>query len=290
MSEKKTKMTWTEVSTLARAMVPRPGMRLYGVPRGGCVVAALAGRPVDNPQDAEAIVDDIVDSGATRAKWRKMWPRLPFLALVDKTKPLDRRMGWVEFPWEGDELPGEQNVARLIQGIGEDPNRPGLRDTPKRVVKALAEMTSGYQQDPATILARDFETDGYDEMVLSRGIEFCSLCEHHMLPFTGVAHVGYVPRRRIVGLSKMARLVECFARRLQVQERLTRQVAEAMLHHLKPMGVGVVVVGRHSCMSCRGVRKPGSDMVTSCMLGVLRTDASARAEFMALCGSAGSQA
>lgn len=175
-------------------------------------------------------------------------------------------------------------VEALLVTIGEDPEREGLQDTPARVVKALLEMTAGYNQEPVEILATTFGADGYDEMVVLRGIRFTSLCEHHLLPFSGVAHVGYVPKDRVVGLSKLARLVECYGKRLQLQERMTRQIAEALIEHLEPLGAGVVVSAQHSCMGCRGVRQPDAAMVTSAMLGVLRTDAAARTEFMALCG------
>lgn len=145
-------------------------------------------------------------------------------------------------------------------------------------------MTSGYASDPAQILARRFEAD-VDELVLVRGIRFTSLCEHHLLSFSGVAHVGYIPgaARTVVGLSKIPRLVECYAKRLQLQERMTRQIADAMDAHLKPRAVGVVIAARHSCMSCRGVRQPDAEMVTSAMLGMFREDPAARAEFLSLC-------
>jgi GTP cyclohydrolase I len=171
-------------------------------------------------------------------------------------------------------------VYAMLDAIGEDPKREGLVDTPARVVKALKEMTAGYQEDPGQILSRTFAVE-YDEMVVLRDIDFTSLCEHHMLPFMGKAHVGYMPGDRVVGLSKMARLVHCYARRLQVQERLTQQVANSMQEHLGAAGVGVVVEARHECMACRGVKLPGSTMVTSAMLGSMREPAQ-RAEFLRL--------
>lgn len=178
-------------------------------------------------------------------------------------------------------IESEFAVKALLRLIGEDPDREGLVDTPSRVVKALQEMTDGYGMDAAEILSRTFE-DTCDEMVVVRGIEFTSLCEHHLLPFVGTAAVGYVPGDRIVGLSKLARLVDCYAHRLQVQERMTGQIADAINLHLHPQGVGVIVRARHSCMGCRGVRKPDAEMVTSSMLGVLRNKPAARAEFMAM--------
>lgn len=189
-------------------------------------------------------------------------------------------MTWPGRPTQHD---AELAVATLLGYIGEDPQRPGLADTPARVVRALAELTAGYCDDPAELLARVFPDD-HDEMVVVTGIDFTSLCEHHLLTFTGTAVVGYLPApgAGVVGLSKLARLVDCYARRLQVQERMTSQVADAMVEHLAPLGVGVVVRARHSCMGCRGVRKPGAEMVTSALRGAMRDQADTRAEFLAL--------
>ena len=172
-------------------------------------------------------------------------------------------------------------VMAILDYIGEDCGREGLRDTPARVVKAWKEMTVGYSQDPAEILARDFDGGGYDEVICVPNIELYSTCEHHMIPFHGVAHVAYLPRKRVVGLSKLARLVDCFARRLQIQEQLTMQVADAIQTHLEPRGVAVVVEAKHMCMCARGVGKQKSSMVTSAMRGVFRQPA-ARAEFFKL--------
>lgn len=174
----------------------------------------------------------------------------------------------------------EQAVKTLLEFLGEDPSREGLRETPSRVVRALREMTGGMQEHPGEILGTVFEEE-YDEMVVVQGIEFTSLCEHHMLPFTGTCDVGYVPNGRVVGLSKIPRLVRCFAKRLQVQERMTRAIASAMMRHLSPLGVGVVVRGRHSCCETRGVRSKNM-MVTSDLRGVMRDKPEARAEFLAL--------
>ena len=174
----------------------------------------------------------------------------------------------------------ERAVETLLRWMGEDPDRDGLADTPARVAKALREMTTGYLEDPADILSRTFEETS-DEMVILRGITFQSMCEHHLLPFVGTATVGYLPGK-VVGISKLARLVNCFARRLQIQERLTRQIADAVEKHLEARGVAVVVRAQHLCMACRGVRQQESEMVTSAMLGTLRTDATSRAEFLRL--------
>lgn len=175
-------------------------------------------------------------------------------------------------------------VRGLLLYIGEDPNRDGLKDTPARVLRALTEMTAGMDEKPEEILGRVFE-EKYDEMIIVRDIPFTSMCEHHLLTFSGTAHVGYIPGKsgKVVGLSKIARLVDCFSRRLQIQERLTRQIAETIEACLSPIGVAVVLQSEHSCMTCRGVKKPGTLMTTSCMLGVLREKAEARAEFLELC-------
>ena len=182
------------------------------------------------------------------------------------------------------EASGEDVVRRMLQLIGEDPNREGLLDTPLRVVRSWQELFRGYWQKPEDILNRDFDRDGYDEMIVCRNIQFYSTCEHHLQPFHGKAHVGYVPASRVVGLSKLARLVDLFARRLQIQERLTKQIAEALETHLKPKGVAVVIEAQHFCMLCRGVQKQESSMVTSSLTGVFR-NAEARAEFFKLIGA-----
>jgi GTP cyclohydrolase I len=177
----------------------------------------------------------------------------------------------------------EHAVTALLRLIGEDPGRDGLRDTPRRVVKAMLEMTAGYDESPADILSRTFE-ESSDELIVLRGIDFHSMCEHHLLPFQGVAHVGYLPGK-VVGISKLARLVHCFARRLQIQERMTQQIATAVETHLEARGVGVIVSAHHLCMGCRGVRLPATQLVTSAMLGTLRNSAETRSEFLRLCGS-----
>lgn len=173
-------------------------------------------------------------------------------------------------------------VREILLGIGEDPDRDGLRDTPDRVARAYAELTQGLRQDPAEILSTTFDL-AHDEMVLVKDIEVWSMCEHHLVPFTGVAHVGYIPAAdgRVTGLSKLARLVDVFAKRPQVQERMTSQIADALVTHLQPRGVIVVIECEHLCMTMRGVRKPGSRTVTSAVRGQLR-DPATRAEAMSL--------
>jgi len=177
----------------------------------------------------------------------------------------------------------EAAVRTLIRWAGDDPEREGLVGTPDRVTRAYEEFFSGYDQDPVDILHRTFEeTDGYDEVVLLRDIRLESHCEHHMVPIIGVAHVAYLPDRRVVGISKLARVVEVYARRLQIQEKLTAQIANTINEVLQPKGVAVVIEAAHQCMTTRGVRKAGVTMVTSRMLGVFRDDSETRREFMAL--------
>ncbi len=177
----------------------------------------------------------------------------------------------------------EDAIRTLLLWAGDDPNREGLLDTPKRVAKAYREWFCGYEEDPAELLARSFEeVEGYDEMVVLRDIRVESMCEHHMCPIIGKAHVGYLPNGRVVGISKLARVVEAFGKRLQIQEKLTAQVANVINEVLQPKGVAVVFEAVHQCMTTRGVHKTGVSMVTSRMLGAFRDDASTRREFMAM--------
>jgi GTP cyclohydrolase I len=183
------------------------------------------------------------------------------------------------------------SVETLLRWAGDDPNREGLLGTPDRVVKAYEDFFRGYAVDPVELLQRTFEeVEGYDEMVLLRDIRFESHCEHHMAPIIGRAHVGYLPKSRVIGISKLARVVDAYARRLQIQEKMTVQIARAIDEVLQPKGVGVVIEASHQCMTTRGVHKPGTSMVTSRMLGRFRSDAATRREFLALIGVPGAAA
>ena len=180
----------------------------------------------------------------------------------------------------------EAAVRTLIQWAGDDPDREGLVGTPDRVVRSYEEFFAGYAQDPEEILKRTFEeTDGYDEMVLLRDIRFESHCEHHMVPILGKAHIAYMPKKRVVGISKLARIVEVYAKRLQIQEKMTAQVANVIQDVLDPLGVAVVIEAQHQCMTTRGVYKPGVTMVTSRMLGLFRDNLATRKEFLAMIGN-----
>jgi GTP cyclohydrolase I len=179
----------------------------------------------------------------------------------------------------------EAAVRTLIEWAGDDPDREGLLDTPKRVAKSYRELFAGYDSDPREYLERTFdEVGGYDELVVLKDIRVVSFCEHHMLPFLGKAHVGYLPTNRVVGISKLARVVHGFGRRLQIQEKLTAEIASAIDEILKPKGVGVVIQSEHSCMTMRGVNTPGSMLTTSHLLGEVRNDARTRDEFLRLVG------
>lgn len=182
-----------------------------------------------------------------------------------------------------DSARAEAAVRELLLAVGEDPDRPGLRDTPARVARAYAEVFAGLWQDPAQVLATTFD-EHHDELVLVRDIPLYSTCEHHLVPFHGMAHIGYIPGAdgRVTGLSKLARLVEVYARRPQVQERMTRQIADALYEGLQPQGVIVVVEAEHLCMAMRGVRKPGTTTVTSAVRGIFRDKPATRAEAMSL--------
>lgn len=179
----------------------------------------------------------------------------------------------------------EEAVRTLLRWAGDDPTREGLRDTPARVVRSYEEFFAGYQVDPVAVLERTFaETDGYDEIVLLRDIRVESHCEHHMVPIIGRAHVAYLPHRRVVGISKLARLVEAYTKRLQIQEKMTAQIANTIQDVLQPRGVAVMIEAAHQCMTTRGVHKSGVTMVTSHMLGVFRDDPTTRRELLAMIG------
>jgi GTP cyclohydrolase I len=179
----------------------------------------------------------------------------------------------------------EAAVRVLIEWAGDDPEREGLRDTPARVARSYAQLFSGYDEDPRQYLERTFEeTGGYDELIVLSNVRVVSFCEHHMLPVIGVAHVGYLPRDRVVGISKLARVVQGFSRRLQIQEKLTLDIAETIQDVLNPVGVGVMIEAEHSCMTLRGVNTPGSRLSTSRLLGAIRDDPRTRSEFLSAVG------
>lgn len=288
------KLTYDQVYELADKLaeeVPLSCVKAYAIPRGG-VPAALAVRGrmswlrlVDDPANADLFIDDIVDSGATMEYWCDRYPGTPFCALIDRSrKDCPYPEGWIVFPWERTGPSSIQdNIRRLLQFIGEDPERDGLLETPNRVAKAWADWCSGYGEDSADVL-KTFEdgAESYDAMVLVRDVPFYSHCEHHLAPFFGTATIAYIPDGQIVGLSKLARLLHIYARRLQVQERLTTQIADAIDTHLRNKGVGVIIKARHLCMESRGASLQGHHTITSALRGAMRDQPDTRAEFMAL--------
>jgi GTP cyclohydrolase I len=295
-----------------RATLPPVATGIYPIPRGGvpAAYALLAGARrlgidlylTGDPAEAHLFVDDLIDSGATRRRYTHdeagNKKPVPFAALFTKRLQQDLDSGhtlygealppdqWVVFPWEASEEGSASDiVTRFFQFIGEDPAREGLKETPARVIAAWGEWYSGYKASAQDVLkAFKDGAERVDELVVVRDIPFFSHCEHHLAPFFGVAHVGYIPDGSIVGLSKFVRLTEVFSRRLQVQERLTNQIADAITEFVKPKGVGVVIQARHFCMESRGVCKAGSSTVTSAMRGALLTKPEARAEFFSLVG------
>lgn len=268
----------------------RTELMVHPVPRGGVPVAYALMKHMPritltgDPADADVFVDDLLDSGATSERYRAQYPGRPFFTLLSKETPHFRDR-WIVFPWEAkdDNQPAEDNITRLLQAVGENPGRQGLSETPKRVMKAWKFWTSGYDRKPEDVL-KVFEdgAEGYDQMIVVKDIPVYSHCEHHMAAIFGTATVAYIPDGKIVGLSKFSRLVDVFARRLQVQERLTNQIAEALQTNLKPKGVGVMIKARHMCMESRGVCQQGHHTRTVALRGVLMTEPAARAEFMSL--------
>jgi GTP cyclohydrolase I len=282
-----TRLTWSDVTNRLDDMVnlleaASATSVIYGVPRGGAIVAGLlhlrSGIPITtDPDRANIIVDDIIDSGRTRARWEGR----EFFALVNKLGS-DHEMGWVHFPWEEEpDKDAESIVTRLLEFVGEDPSREGLIETPGRVIKAWKERTAGMHEDPAEILGKKFATDS-DAMVLVDQIEFWSTCEHHLLPFWGQAHIAYIPEGEVYGVSKLARVVDLYAQRLQIQERMAHQIATAIDVNIHNQGVAVLLEAKHSCMVCRGIKKQNSVMKSPSLRGLFKTDSAARAEFYAL--------
>lgn len=283
MATRKVSLSWDDVLFLLKP-IDKPNLRVFGIPKGGmCASTALQlAKIVYNVDDANIILDDIVDSGATRDKYKKLYPDKQFYSLVDKTTKSKDSDAWIIFPWENQEVEDDV-ITRLLQYIGEDPKRGGLRETPKRVMKAWDEWTSGYNKKPSDIL-KTFEdgAEQSDQMVTVDDIPIWSHCEHHMAPFFGSAKISYIPDGKIVGLSKFARLVDIFARRLQVQERLTNQIADALQTELNPIGIGVEVRCRHLCMESRGVKCANSNTKTIALRGLIKDDDKARNEFLTL--------
>ena len=278
-----TKLTWAEVFELIEEL-DIPSGSVYGIPRGGAIVAGLLEllrevSVVTEPAKADWIVDDLIDSGRTQKKWTEIYKK-PVVALLNKQ--IDKTLGWVEFPWEETaDADAADHVTRILDHVGEDVTRDGLIETPDRVVRSWTELFWGYNRDPEEVMK--WFKDDTDEMVVVRTVQFYSTCEHHMLPFFGKVDIAYIPDGAILGVSKIARLVDVYARRLQVQERLARQIGDALQNTktCPPLGVAVHMTGQHLCMMTRGVKQQQAEMETNYLTGVFRTDPAARAEFFA---------
>lgn len=268
-------ISWQEIYDRINKL---PEGKYWGVPRGGQIVAGLTGKAVDNPNECDYIIDDLIDSGKTRDDFKRLFPYKKFVALFDKQNEPELNRRWLEFPWEVEEKKdAETCVTRLLEHFGEDVTREGLQDTPKRYVKFFKEFLN-----PPEWNCTSFESEGYDEMIVQTNIPFHSLCEHHIAPFMGEGHIAYIPNKRIVGLSKLARTLETFSRRLQNQERITTQVAEFLQNELDAKGVAVVLKAKHMCMEMRGVKKHDTYTTTSKLIGVFKTDDKAKNEFLSL--------
>lgn len=308
--DNKTYMRWDEIKASIKRLAyniqttPNVYSSVFGIPRGGIHVAQELSKElnipiVSVPKTGTLIVDDIYESGRTLHNYASYHTAVIFVkkdkgisGLKKPTYFSDLTDKWIVFPWEtkdGVDEGIQTNVLRMIEYAGEDPSREGLRDTPKRFENAWNFYTSGYKQrleDIAT--AFDNPSNGkdgnpsIDQIVIIPKIDFYSLCEHHLAPFYGQVHIGYLPKKKVLGLSKFARITNMFSRRLQIQERLTQEIAEAIMTLVDPLGVGVVIRGVHLCMRSRGVEKQNSEMVTSVQLGYFRDKPEARAEFLSL--------
>lgn len=267
-------ITWQELYTRIDKL--DKSLTYYGVPRGGSVIAAMTGRAVMTPEEADVIIDDLIDSGATAEKYKKLYPHKPFIGLFDKRIELQNQ--WLVFPFEKEEDGEvEDNLIRVFQYLGEDPTREGLKETPKRYLKFMEEFLN-----PPEFNFTAFDSEGMDEMIIQTNIPFYSLCEHHLAPFFGVGHIAYIPNGKIVGLSKIARTLETYSRRLQNQERITQQVADRLMNELNPLGVAVVLKAQHLCMAMRGVKKHDVYTTTSKMVGFFKEHDMPRHEFMSM--------
>ena len=295
-----TNLSWKDVHSLGVSLCekildcldhdPTECVKIYASPKGGIYVAIMlshlinAEEQIDNwelvesASEATIFIDDINDTGSTMQYYQTKYPKTPFFALV-----LKEDTNWVSFPWERmtkDNGPVD-NVRRLLEYIGEDPMREGLKETPQRVIRSYETLFGGYKQSPLTVI-KTFRDVTCNEMVLLKDIEFTSTCEHHMLPFFGKAHIAYIPNGNVIGISKLARILEIYARRLQIQERIGQQVTDCLMEFLKPKGAACVLEAQHACMVCRGVQKQNSVMMTSSLTGVFLEHAQTRSEFFSM--------
>jgi len=288
-----------DIQILALKIDSKKYRSIYPVPRGGIPVAIALSEKLKlpltiKPHKATLIVDDLVDSGTTRQKF----PNNDFACIhIKKHTPknlypeyfVSEKDCWIEYWWEkmANEQPAEDAIIRIIEMIGDDPNRSGIIETPDRVIKSFREIYAGYHQNPKDVI-KTFEDEKkqFGGLVYLKDIEFYSMCEHHMLPFFGSAFIAYIPNGPVIGASKMARLLDIFARRLQIQERIGEQVTETLMEYLKPIGAACLTEAKHLCMACRGVKKQHSVLGYSSLKGVFLENSNkgiaARNELMAL--------
>lgn len=269
-------LSWEEIRERLSAII-QPEQKYWGVPRGGAIISQMLSpdQIAHSPEEADIILDDLIDSGSTRDEFVIRYGK-PFVALYDKQTDPKVSGRWLQFPWEESaERDVETHMRRVIQSF-DDANREGLQETPKRYIKFLSEFLS-----PPEWKLTTFSSEGYDQMIVQTNIPFYSLCEHHLAPFFGIGHIAYIPKDRIVGLSKLARTLETYSRRFQNQERITNQVADFLMEELDPLGVGVVLEAEHLCMAMRGVKKPNAKTRTSKLTGVFQ-DGDVRNEFLSL--------
>lgn len=279
------------IAKLAKKIDKNKFWNIYGIPRGGYAIAIELGKLLDLDviTDEEYInggtlvVDDLIDSGKTLSKYKNNKKAVIFVK-NKKTKLVDYYVeevnDWVKFPDEP-ENEVQEHITRVMQYIGEDVSREGLIETPKRVQRAIDEIFSGYKQNPKDLM-KTFTQGTCQEMVILKNCEFYSTCEHHMFPFFGHISIGYIPNKKVIGVSKLARLTDLFAKRMQIQERMTSQIADVLMKELDAKGVYVVCEGVHFCMRSRGVKKQDASMITSAVRGVFKKDAKARQEFLTL--------
>lgn len=264
---------------------------IYAIPRGGYLIGVILSNDLNIPMELDKndirkdtlIVDDLIDSGKTLSQFPKNDKAVIFVKNGKKkavTYYVEETDEWVKFPDEKDDEV-QEHIERIMQYIGEDTSREGLLETPKRVQRAYNEIFSGYKQNPKDLM-KTFTQGTCEEMVILKNCEFYSTCEHHMFPFFGHVSIGYIPNKKVIGISKLARLVDLYAKRMQIQERMTTQIADTIMKELDARGVYVVCEGVHFCMRSRGVKKQDASMITSAVRGVFKKDAKARQEFLTL--------
>jgi GTP cyclohydrolase I len=236
--------------------------KYYGIPRGGSVIAGLTLNAVNNIDEADILIDDLIDSGKTKQKYNELYPNKEFIALFDKSKEYQNK--WLIFPYEEYDTNKdlEDNVIRILEYFNYDLNNESIKNTPKRFIKMLKETLTSKEPEISI-----FDSNGYSQMITDKGIKYYTFCEHHILPFFGDVKISYIPKDKIIGLSKLSRIVEYFSKRLNTQEYLTENIADYLMEKLNPLGVGVEITGRHLCKEMRGIKQSGT-MVTTALRGM----------------------